>query len=245
MNEWGIPDWHETTNYNISENWSFYRWRWEFFRRRSDLREYFDGSANETYRRYENLNDKPFPRQSEAGFCAIVDVETREKFGYSALPNPRIGDQPSNVLWTWAGDGAGNIIHGDWEGDDIGSLLEFAGVQLSDEQNFILRGLKKFKAAKIGMSEIAITFDLDKPLGPQIDHAQMLLREEQKMRHEKLLQKRRRQELWPAYLRVLDARADGATWAQIAAILPSHAASRTPQDASRFHKQACELMINF
>jgi hypothetical protein len=245
MADWGLPDWKDATKYARFDHWDFYRWRWEFFRRRSDLRTYFDARSEETYQRYKNLNDKPFPEPNEPGFCAIVDVDARNEFGYSALPNPRIGDQPFETLWTWTGDGAGNIIHGDWEGGSVGELLDAIGLQLSDEQAFILAGSRTHKRAIVGETEIAITFDLDKPLEPQIVHARQILRDEQKLRHEKLLQKRRRQELWPAYLRVIDARADGATWSQIANILPCHTGSRTPQDARRFHLQACELMIKF
>lgn len=36
--EWGLPDWRDAASYGEVKEWTFMRWRWEFYRRRDDLR---------------------------------------------------------------------------------------------------------------------------------------------------------------------------------------------------------------
>lgn len=187
MNAWGIPDWQDAAAYGDVTGWTFNRWRWEFYRRRDDLRECFDAHAEETYQHWQKFAGKPgFPaahlRPHEPGFCAMVNEEVLNAFSYPALPNPRIGEQPA-----WA------IIPNAPEDSTVTHVSEYAP-----------EGFHR------------IDFDLNKPLEPQLAHARDILRWHQGDIHGKRLQKRRHPARWLAYLRVLDARASNASWSEIA-----------------------------
>lgn len=242
MSNWGIPDWQIAEGYSVGDNWSENRWRWEFFRRRSDLRDYFDARAGETYEHYARFNEN-FPKSDEPGFGAIVDVDARERFGYSPLPNPRIGDQPETLLMPHSAGHTTKFV--DDDACNVEQLLKMADVALNEREEFMFSRHLGHKSADIAENEHAVIFHLEQPLEPQIERARQMLRWEQKERLGKIIQRRQRPNLWPAYLRVIDARADGATWQQISQTLPGHMGSRTPQDARRFHEQATGLMINF
>ncbi len=177
MNEWGIPDWCDPAAYGDVSRWTFNRWRWEFYRRRGDLRAAFDEGAEATFQHRQRYAGKPgFPsahlRPDQPGFCAIVTVKGREKFGYSGLPNPRIGNRPA-----WA------ISLHPPEDSTVTHVSEYAP-----------EGFER------------IDFDLSRPLEPQLRMAHSNLRELQKMEFGRVIQKRRHPTKWLAYLRTLDAR---------------------------------------
>ena len=228
MNEWGIPDWRDAAAYPDAKRWTFNRWRWEFYRRRADLRDYFDSRAEETFRHWQPYAGKDgFPvahlRPDEPGFCALVDVEARARFGYSALPNPRIGGQPAGAIRPYATDGpigAINLFAGDgvngWRGT-VGELLAEFEVTLTEEQAFLLGHTLNCIPVEMRRHEVAVCFDLNRPLKAQLAQARDMLKAEQAFRHGKALQKRRHDARWPGYLRVLDARdaTPQATYAEI------------------------------
>lgn len=225
MNEWGIPDWRDAAAYPDAKGWTVNRWRWEFYRRRDDLREYFDARAEETFRHWQQYAGKDgFPaahlRPDEPGFCALVDVEARERFGYSALPNPRIGEQPAGALRPYATDGGTRHRSGDgangWRGT-VGELLAEFEVTLTEEQAFLLGHTLNCIPVEIRRHEVAVCFDLDRPLQAQLTNARDMLKAHQEFCHGKALQKRRHDARWPGYLRVLDARdaTPRASWAEI------------------------------
>jgi hypothetical protein len=226
MNDWGLPDWRDPAGYGDVKRWTLNRWRWEFYRRRDDLRAYFDARAEETYLHWQQYAGKPgFPvahlRTDEPGFCVIVDVEARKRFGYSGLPNPRIGAQPASAISTWEHDGAGSIIDGNRTGHNgfrgtFGDLLAMARLKLTEEQLIFLRHSTTCLPIHLEQNEMAITFDLKKPLKPQMDHARDMLLWHQANLNGKPLQKRRQPKLWFAYIRALDGKADGATWLDMA-----------------------------
>jgi len=252
-NAWGIPDWRDPAAYGEVTRWTFNRWRWEFYRRRDDLREYFDARAEETFKHWKKYAGKPgFPvaplRPEEPGFCAIVDTEARARFGYSGLPNPRIGEQPASAIWPYEHDGVGNYIEGGRTGHagsrgTFGELLTAVGVVLTEEQAFILEHSLACLPVPLAPHEIALTFDLNRPLEPQLAHARDILRRSQSDLHGKPLQKRRHPGKWMGYLRTLDAREDGASWAEIAALHPKTA--QTEQTARDVWGQARGLCFNF
>ena len=66
LNEWGIPNWRDAAAYGDVTDWTLDRWRWEFFRRRPDLRAFFDQWADDTHRR--NLRGNAGLRPRDAGF---------------------------------------------------------------------------------------------------------------------------------------------------------------------------------
>jgi len=185
MTQWGTSDWRDAAAYGDVTRYTFDRWRWEFYRRRDDLRAYFDARAEETYLHWQQYAGKPgFPvahlRPDEPGFCAIVDVEARKRFGYSGLPKPRIGAQPASAIWPWVHDGAGNYIEGNRTGQNdfrgtFGELLTFVGVVLTEEQEALLGHSMTCFSIPLKPNEMAITFDLNMPLEPQVKHARDIL----------------------------------------------------------------------
>lgn len=101
MSEWGVPDWSNSSEYVAREDWNRNRWRWEFVRRRDDVRSAFDEAAQTTFERKKKLAGKPgFPdahlRPEEPGFCAMHLLA--EEIGLPQIPNPRIGNQPWGAI---------------------------------------------------------------------------------------------------------------------------------------------------
>jgi len=269
VNEWGIPDWRDPLAYGDVKRWTFNRWRWEFYRRRDDLRAYFDAHAARSYELCAPLNPE-IPKPHEPGFGALVDLEARKRFGYSPLPNPRIGAQPPPLIMPYEHDGVGNIIDG--SNRPLGDILRLV---LTEETSDVLgRGLFEVgidplslsfegrpaegfetvrdaffarlatcQAAPLEESEIALTFDLKRPLEPQIEHARQILRQYQAERLGKPLQRRRHPDKWLGYLRTIDAREDDASWVKIAALHPNTA--QTEQTARDIWKAADALRFNF
>lgn len=233
LNKWGVPDWRNSVNYGDVSSWSKSKWRWEFYRRNGRLREYFDANAEETYEynlklysrglgTNHEINANLVLRPDQPGFCATVTMESREEFGYSAIPNPRISNQPLNAIHAWMNPAP--IFH------------HAFGKQLID-------GKQRF-AIDCPVGKLAVVFDLDAPLAIQLKSAKRRLEWEQSERSGKKLQKRRRPENWFIYLRVLDARADSASWNEISEILPD-TGDKTPQSARDTWKQAIALCSNF
>lgn len=105
MNEWGIPDWQDAAAYGDTEKWDIDRWRWEFVRRRSDVRQAFDESCQESYELDLKWSERPGVRPyrpDEPGFVAGCQLAI--DLGYHGLPNPRIGEQDEFVLLNANGD---------------------------------------------------------------------------------------------------------------------------------------------
>jgi len=215
MTEWGIPDWRDAASYGDVKRWTTDRWRWEFLRRRDDLRQEFDaGSAAEYQKQLVHFGQHPeqFPygralEPSEPGFyitsMAIVAGLP------CALPNPRIGDQPEYCI-------------ADPDPPDIWNTY------CSDD---VPDGFLRFD------------FDLQKPLQPQVKMAAAALKRHQKKRLGKLLQVRRQPKRWFGYLRTLDAREAGASLAEISAFHP--ATAQTEQAARDTWNAADALRFKF
>lgn len=220
MNTWGLPDWRDATSYGDTANWTWHRWRWEFYRRREDLRTLFDQFAATSYQtqlRVATGTDiaERVLKPDEPGFTALVPGETG--LDYAAIPNPRISDQPEAVL---------KLIFEDPDVKFYPAEHYRHGISLdSDDQ-------------------IAVVFTLDRPLPPQLDHALNILRRAQQASQGKLLEQRSHPKKWLRYLRVLDARESGASWSETAQVLPG-SVSRTAQAARDNWNQARALCFNF
>lgn len=225
-NEWGIPDWRDPAAYGDVKRWGFMRWRWEFYRRRDDLRAAFDSRAHETYEFCLKLHENPLYgagrtlRPDEPGFTAQGYVD--DAFGYAGIPNPRISEQPSGAIFSSM----------DYPNDTrmiMGKGARYPG--------------KPEHEIGIGDGEMAVIFDLDKPIGPQLKQLKNELTVRQIFRHGAALQKRRHPVKWLGYLRTLDARDDGASWAEIAALHSNTA--QTEQTARDIWDAADALRFNF
>jgi hypothetical protein len=212
MSDWGIPDWLDPVSYGAPNRWPRNRWRWEFVRRRDDVRAAFDEQAESCHRHWSQFAGKEgFPvahlRPDEPGFTAMHPLALT--LGLPRLPNPRISDQPWSV-----------IAFQDWEDSVMMHVSEYPP-----------DGFKR------------IDFDLSKPIEPQLAFAKVVLKEEQALEHGKAIQKRRHPKKWLTYLRILDGRAAGASWADLTAILPTR--NGTEQAARDAWQQADALRFNF
>lgn len=248
LNEWGIPNWRCARAYGDFASWNDDRWRWEFYRRREDLRNFFDKWAYKSRHLTCNLGLHP----NDQGFYAFLDEEHRgkekngiDRFGYIGVPNPRIGDQPAVALL---------VI------DFYENKFRVKRGSTRPASRGVLEVIKKLKRRQhlinLAKHEVAIRFDLDKPLTPQLEYAREKLRKEQKEFHSKLLQPRQNKAKWIDYLRALDGRADGATWAEITLVFyedgtidgvrspEGHMECPPPQAGRQRHEQAVQLQSN-
>jgi len=201
MNESGIPDWQEPQAYGDTSAWGVMRWRWEFYRRRDDLREFFDANAEATFRRhcgaYGAMPDgsgATFPdgttgrvlRPDEPGFLADCCWEDVQRFGYSGIPNPCISDQPESAIF---------------------AVLDYPGCTTS---LYLGEGepwpAKPKLEVPVCAGQAAVIFDLTKPLPTQIEAAKEWLERAQTKKQGEVKPRRKRKEKWLEYLRVLDAR---------------------------------------
>lgn len=205
--EWGIPDWRDAEAYGDVSRWTFMRWRWEFYRRRDDLRAAFDSRAQETYESALELHKNPLYgtgrtlRPDEPRFTAQSYLD--DPFGYAGIPNPRISEQPGDVIFSSL-DYPGNI-----------ALVKGEGPRWPGESE---------TTVSLGDGELAVVFDLDKPLGPQLEPLKNALVAMQILRHGAALQRRRHPAKWLLYLRTLDAREamPGASWREYTDALYEH-----------------------
>ena len=233
--EWGLPDWQDAAAYGDPATWSDYRWRWEFFRRRDDLRTAFELRAKQTLQDESEISETDLSsflvwphnpnmslRPSDPGFVANCSQNEGHQFGYAGIPNPRISKQPDRTLVPY-------VTIGD-------------GLRLS-----LGRGERYLNAENVLVNvrswEAAVVFNLDLPIGPQIKSAKSALETHQAQRPEAKKQERRHKDKWLTYLRVLDGRECGATWSKIAPILTAMA--RTEQAARDVWTQAKALRFNF
>ncbi len=214
------------------------RWRWEFYRRRDDLRAYFDANAERsfgqscaTYRALPDGSNATFPdgkkgrvlRPDEPGFTATCDITTAQRLGYAGIPNPRISDQPDGAIFA--------VL--DYPGSSTSLYLgEGRAWPVEPEMEVPVRD-----------GQAAVIFDLSKPLGPQIDGAKPWLEWAQNEFQGKIKPRRKQEAKWLGYLRALDARSAGASWAEIAGIFPETAGN--PQTGRDKWKRADALRNNF
>lgn len=215
MSEWGVPDWRDASAYGAQPDWNVNRWRWEFLRRRNDLRDEFDEKCEaefaDTMKRFhetpEHFDGSPY-RPDERGFHIFSRLIAPDCPLLQPLPNPRIGDQPYFAIsWT---DGVGTGA---------------------------------FYKREPPAGHLRVDFDLSKPIEPQLRAAKKLLLTSQVKHAGKAIQIRHHPDKWPTYLRVIDARADGASWSMVAGILPSTVSS-TIETARAIHRQAEALCFN-
>jgi len=232
--EWGLPDWLDGGSYGYTESWNENRWRWEFTRRREDYRADFDRYAEPTYVRAIELYKtfKPDGRlvapdqilkPTDPGFTATMPGPM--KYGLAGLPNPRISEQPFYVRMFQPTYGAATL----GEGPEFLAGGEGVSVDAPD-------------------GTVAIVFDLAQPIKPQLQGLQSRLELEQELRHGKVVPGRRKHpRTWLRYLRVLDGRECGATFAEIAevAVVETEDTAPTPPAAKVVWDAARALMFNW
>ncbi|RWN27581.1 hypothetical protein [Mesorhizobium sp.] len=222
--DWGLPDWRDSSAYGNVSEWSELRWRWEFTRRREDVRTTFLQYADETHKslmaspRYAEMRPEDGKTPDDPSFWAMTPIEPM--FGMIGIPNPRISEQPLLDHLFTKSHGVVHIGHG----KDYLDFEEWTSV-------FLPKGA------------VAIEFDINRPLAPQIKSAEVTL-----AGLAKLKQRRRHRSKWLTYLRALDGKEAGASWSVIASVLLGRAQREqlhAPQSASEIWDQAHSLMFNW
>lgn len=248
LNEWGIPNWRDRSAYGDVKGWSNNRWRWEFFRRRKDLRQCFDQGIRRTEQYYarnagaRGLPDTPLNR-TDLYFTVALNEEQRNRFGYKWLVNPRIGNQPEELIRPVMFD----AIEGDGmvkmpARHTLEDVLRMANIRLTEEQRQGVIWPPDQALLSIEADEVVIAFNLERPLVPQIDNSKAWLQEiyaEQR----RPVRRTRYEQKWLGYLRTLDAHEAGASWSDIAAIHPRTAGK--PQTARDIWQAAEALRFKF
>lgn len=248
--EWGIPDWQDESTYGPVENWNKKRWQWEFYRRRVVVREYFDARAQDQYEQNQaffELCPTAFQgcapnKPNERGFQVSVAPGDTDEIGYMFLPNPRISAQPDMAIFPCSGAARVRPIEPPRAGCTVGELLEMANVELTARQRSRLGHMLPDYPVSLKDGEVALVFDYSLPLVPQFLAAKSYLESGYQQR-ELPKQRRTQPDKWLVYLRVLDGRAEGASWAEISALLPHTA--QTEQTARDTWKAAEGLRFNF
>jgi hypothetical protein len=216
MSEWGIPDWTDPASYGDTESWSLKRWRWEFLRRRDDLRREFDLNASIEYEsRLIEAEQQPWrfpygiPPPNRPGFYILSPSITADT--WEPLPNPRISDQPEKVLIE-SSAGVTLLAHGETVGEEP--------------------------------KETILKFDLRKPISAQIVEAKKYLVEQQEAQIGEKVQFRPRIDRWLKYLRIWDAREHDCPWEKIAEVL-SDEGQFDSSWVNKAHKAALRLSWEF
>ena len=94
MSDWGLPDWTKLEQYPFSAKTTRRRWKWEFLRRRDDVRIVFDEWAERAHierlrRETGAIPKSPIFRPDEPGFT--TSPYGGDAFGYK-------GDRKSTRL---------------------------------------------------------------------------------------------------------------------------------------------------
>ncbi|SDP76595.1 hypothetical protein SAMN04488512_1395 [Sulfitobacter litoralis] len=265
LNDWGIPDWRDEETYGDVKKWTLDRWRWEFFRRREDLRKFFDDRAKAQYRSNQAMKNAPNIASSsfeglpsEPGF-GVSSPDCADLFGYISVPNPRIGNQPSGIIKPLANYQSFKITDGgripkDYiydEGDFnkwycVPQRQDMSATRkpsITSERKTGLSAVPfRYFPVALKKHELAINFDINKPIDQQVKEAREILISIQLERHGKALQVRRHTKKWLSYLRTLDAREAGASWSEISTLHPE--SQQTDQTGRDKWNQARSLCFN-
>ena len=232
----GTPDWRDAAAYGDVKRWTLGRWRWAFFRRRDEVRAFFDERAEPQYEgdfaewqracarndlepaERDFILDHPPRQPHDPRFYARCTPEEQDRFGYMAIYNPRIGEVSN------------------WE--NVVEQRDSFEWSVSGE-----RGDKVLPSRKLEKHHVVIAFSTARPLAQQLADAASYLKGLQKYRLGHHPQKRRHPTKWLGYLRALDAREADATWQEISALYPQ--TNQTEQTARDTWEAANALRFNF
>lgn len=230
VDDWGIPNWLEESSYGDTTIWTESRWRWEFTRRRQDCRDYFDENAQRVHEHFIEVykgSGAAVLQPSEPGFCVTLTYEKARELGFPSLPNPRIGDQPFHVLTKFK---------------DHVRLYRGEGPDPFHE-----RGAPETLHIPVPDGWIAAVLDLSKPWSDQADGIRQWFEFRQAERLDGVVAlPRRHKKNWLRYLRVIDGRAAGASWSNLAEVAAANGDTPpTPQNAKQVWEAAQTLMFNW
>ena len=215
----GTPNWRDPTDYH-SECWDIDQWRWEFKRRDSDLRMlYFElirnWDAEITKTDCGRIDAMRLPENEDIYF--YLSPANTAKWGFGVLFNPLYSrraftDEVKRHSFER------RTIHG----------AHFDAVSRGKTNALEMLGIG-----------VAIAFDPNRPIQPQIDGLEDYLLS---LRHHavEVGVHRHRRDKWLTYLRIIDARDAGASWSECCDVLPV-TMKRNSQSARDTHTQARRL----
>jgi len=268
MSEWGVPDWCDEDAYPKPDDLPDRLWRWEFIRRMTDYRVAWD--------RASKVEHKILSRQVEKGLrksdvlspddlyfvvrIAALDnpKEYRDLIKYKLQPffNPRVA-----VPRFWRGGPQYMRTPRGYGDESGGSWLSRPQMEYQWEYRSI-----------IPPGWTIVQYDLTEPLDIQLRRAQRRLKEVQADFLKEVgltdqlkakASRRKRKDMWPTYLRVLDARDAGVSYDAIGrklkgiddndiARLSQNAADkliaqidRCRTDAMKWHDSALKIAIDW
>lgn len=257
QNEWGVPDWRDERQYPAPGDLKPELWRWQFIRRMKDYREAWDSAAPIEYEMLANQDGSHTHRMPATArwfqleFIPYGDINTFwGLFQYLLVryPNPRV-----NFPQVIKGVRSGLRFH------DL--QLEYTGYQKFVREDGRVTEVhpRTVHEAKLAQRQewgipltITRTFDLTRPLGPQLDRAASALKHLQQDRAQRYgflpelaaqEKSRVRNEKWLLYLRVLDARAEAVTFEEIGRTLRHHdaRAGDFKAEAHKWHAAAMKV----
>jgi hypothetical protein len=226
MVDWGVPDWRDTNAYSTAlDDWA---WWWEFTRRSPKYRE--------LWLRWATDGECPEVDQSASDFL-------RYRYRALALRNPQLTYRDAEA-WQWW---APAVTVG---GPTLQQFIIICGPDgkpthaesAAAEKPVRPVGTPADRLGDMGYCEVA--FDLRRPLRPQLDEAERRLMERRDRYYGKPGPRSPNKDLWPAHLRILDARDAGASWASIGdAFWPQNEGSKDRARAR--HKEAAHIREHF
>jgi hypothetical protein len=213
-NEWGIPDWRDADAYGDWRSWSDARWRWEFCRRNWQLRFSF-------LYRAKRLTAAPLTKPELLTFLRSLPFvnpvkSVQLKFGYRVLPNPGLSLEPPRE---WLINPDPNSLH-IWDAKPLRETFVEQGLSFSDKAGRALGHLLQATPVSIEESQVAVIFDLNHPLTPQIKSARAQLKGRYLETGTQPHPRDRLRDQRLALLRTLDAEAAGAHWREIVGLHP-------------------------
>ncbi|MBB6511170.1 hypothetical protein F4695_004568 [Rhizobium soli] len=184
----GLPNWRDKTAYSW-ELTDVDRWKWEFTRRRPEIRAAFDRYKQITHEC--NLISDPTETMTpeDPDFWAIV-TPGDETYGLEGIPNPAI----SGALYLES------VFKSTEVKVEVGDIAELEDVIHAKSRQFL-------------SYQAFVVIDRRKPLESQLDEARVKLRAVMFQRS-----RRDRSGAWSQHLRILDAVETGATNDEIARV---------------------------
>lgn len=191
-----LPDWQDSDAYPAPDDLTVNQWRWEFTRRRQDYQDDWEVYAPPSHRQAAEIHSQaglPVPEGYstwfEVPFESAEMPESEEKYGMCQLHDP-----------------AKPEIH--------------AGYFSTSRTPSLVTQTEHLSQAQLHEEHLAhYSFDLRKPIKPQIENARKHLEETQIDLVGKPDSRRLHKAKLPLYLRVLDARRSGATFEEIGTVV--------------------------
>ncbi|MEO7862437.1 MAG: hypothetical protein ABIU05_18795 [Nitrospirales bacterium] len=242
---WNVPDWQDAAAYPNPQDLTLTGWRWQFLRRRKDYREDFATHAGPTFE-YECIQARAASKQKRSKLRIVPPEHPafRARLLYLAVEDDLASQNTFHEALT-------QFRRYDLVACGLPNPLCIRPPGLHFERlygGFLEGPFQHPVQLSLRDDQILFTFCLSKPLIPQEQWISDLLRKMQAHRYGKKVARRARREDWPAYLRVLDARAAGVPLHVIGTTVLKFSGT-DKQIAIRVHQDiyqpAYDLGINF